>query len=148
MDADRAAWTAPHRARPVGSLVDPWSYRDVAARLIGEALVDRTAWDKLAYLGDAFGHRMNGTPGQQLSIDWALEAMQREGLENVRAEPVSVPNWIRGKEQVTLLDPYPRELVMVGYGNSVGTGPEGITADAIVVRSFEELESRRAEVPG
>jgi hypothetical protein len=27
---------------------------------------------------------MNGTPGQQLSIDRAVEAMRREGLENVR----------------------------------------------------------------
>jgi carboxypeptidase Q len=148
MDADRAAWRAPARNVPAGSLVDPRTYRDAAARLIGEALVDRTAWDKLAYLGDAFGHRMNGTPGQQLSIDWAVEAMRREGLENVRTEKVVVPNWIRGTEKVTLLDPYPRDLVMVGYGNSVGTGPEGIVADAIVVRSFEELESRRAEVPG
>ena len=29
-----------------------------------------------------------------------------------------------------------------------GTGPNGITADVIVVHSFEELDARSAEVPG
>jgi len=29
-----------------------------------------------------------------------------------------------------------------------GTGSEGITAEVIVVKSFEELEDRAAEVPG
>jgi len=128
--------------------LDPALYRDMASRLIGEALVDRSAWNKLAYLGDTFGHRMNGSRGQQLSIEWALAEMRREGLENVRAEPVMVPNWIRGRESVTLLDPTPRELVMAGYGNSVGTPPEGIRAEAIVVASFEELEARRDEARG
>ena len=53
--------------------LDPATYRDAASRLIGEALIDRSAWNKLAYLGDTFGHRMNGSRGQQLSIEWALE---------------------------------------------------------------------------
>ena len=147
-DSTKGAERARVGVAPAGALVDPWNYREPASRLIGEALVDRFAWDRLAYLGDAFGHRMNGTPGQQLSIDWALAQMRADGLENVRPESAKVPKWIRGAERVTLLDPYPRDLVMVGYGNSVGTGPEGIVADAIVVRSFEELEARRAEVPG
>lgn len=128
--------------------LDISAYRDAASRLIGEALVDRSAWNKLAYLGDTFGHRMNGSKGQQLSIEWALAEMRREGLENVRAEPVMVPNWIRGRESVTLLDPTPRELVMASYGNSVGTPPEGIRAEAIVVASFAELEARREEAKG
>lgn len=128
--------------------LDIAAYRDAASRLIGEALVDRSAWNKLAYLGDTFGHRMNGSKGQQLSIEWALAEMRREGLENVRAEPVMVPNWIRGRESVTLLDPTPRDLVMASYGNSVGTPPEGIRAEAIVVASFAELEARREEVRG
>jgi hypothetical protein len=32
-----------------------------------------------------------------------------------------------------LVEPVPQPLVMLGLGNSVGTGPEGITADVIVL---------------
>jgi carboxypeptidase Q len=127
---------------------DPAPYRDTVSRLLGAALVDQAAWDKLAMLSDSFGHRMNGSPGQALAIEWALATMRAEGLENVRGEPVMVPNWIRGQESVTLLDPYPRPLVMAGYGNSVGTPPEGITADAVVVKSLEDLAARGREVAG
>ncbi len=123
-------------------------YTSAAARLIGEAMVEPAAWNKLAYMCDTFGSRMNGTSGQELAIAWACEQMKAEGLDNVRTEPAMVPNWIRGEESVVLLDPYPRPLVMSAYGNSVGTPSGGITADAIVVSSFDELDRRSAEVTG
>jgi carboxypeptidase Q len=129
-------------------LVDPRSYAAAAGRLIGGALVDRAAWNKLAYLCDTFGHRLNGSRGQELAIEWALEEMRREGLENVRAEPVMTPKWVRGQESLTLLDPFPRPLVMAGYGNSIGTAAGGIVAEAVVVGSLEELDRRCEEVPG
>jgi carboxypeptidase Q len=124
------------------------SIKSNAARLIGEALVDRAAWNKLAFMGDSFGHRMNGSRGQDLSVEWALAEMRREGLENVRAETARVPNWIRGEESLELLDPYTRPLVMMSYGNSVGTPPGGIVADALVVGSLDELEARKSEASG
>lgn len=34
------------------------------------------------------------------------------------------------------------------FPSLAGTGPNGITADVIVVHSFEELDARSAEVPG
>lgn len=47
----------------------------------------------------------------------------------------------RGEESAYLIKPRPLKLSMLGLGGSVGTGPDGITASAIVVHSFDELKN-------
>jgi carboxypeptidase Q len=74
--------------------------------------------------------------------------MKRDGLDNVRAEKVMVPHWVRGEESLEMLAPVPRKLQMLGLGNSVGTPAEGITAEVVVVRSFEELDRLGEQVRG
>jgi carboxypeptidase Q len=44
--------------------------------------------------------------------------------------------------------PLPQPLKLLGIGNSVGTSPNGITADAVVVRSFDELDALGEQVRG
>ena len=49
VDVDKSsapAWLAP--------------YRDATGRLIGEAMSSDAAWQRLAYLGDTYGHRLSG----------------------------------------------------------------------------------------
>jgi len=58
------------------------------------------------------------------------------------------PHWVRGRESVELVSPFPGELVMLGLGNSVATPPEGIEAEVLVVTSFRELGARAAEANG
>ena len=123
-------------------------YRDAAARLIGASLASDAAWQRLAYIGDTFGHRLSGSPNLEAAIRWAVEEMQRDGLENVRAEPVKVPHWVRGRESLEIVGTIPQPLVMLGLGNSIGTPPGGIEADLVVVHSFEELDAMRARVRG
>ncbi len=124
------------------------AYREPAARLIGAALADRFAWERLALLTDTIGNRLSGTPQLERAIRWAAEEMRRDGLENVHTERVMVPHWVRGAEGAEILEPAPHALVMLGLGNSVGTPPGGVQAEVVVVHSFEELEAAGARVRG
>jgi carboxypeptidase Q len=123
-------------------------YRDPAARLITEAQSSAFAWERLALLGDTFGHRLSGSEALENAIKWAVAEMKKDGLDNVRAEPVKVPHWVRGQESIEITAPFRSGLVMLGLGNSVGTPPEGVEAEVLVVRSFDELDAAGSSVRG
>jgi carboxypeptidase Q len=74
--------------------------------------------------------------------------MKKDGLDNVRAEKVLVPHWVRGEERLEMISPVRLTLPMLGLGNSVATPADGLVAEALVVRSFDELESLRERVRG
>ena len=131
--ADSGAWLEP--------------YREPAARLIGQALATDFAWQRLALLGDTFGHRLSGSQGLEDAIQWAVQEMKQDGLENVHTEPVKVPHWVRGQEGLEIVAPGRHALAMLGLGNSVGTPADGIEADVLVVRNFQELEQAGVEHP-
>jgi carboxypeptidase Q len=136
---------AQESARSVAWL-DP--HRDAASRLLGEALASDFAWQRLAELGDTFGHRLSGSKALEDAIDWAVAEMKKDGLENVRKEPVKVPHWVRGKESLEIVAPYPSALVMLGLGNSIGTPADGVEAELLVVGGFEELDAAGPKVRG
>jgi carboxypeptidase Q len=100
---------------------------------------------RLAALVDTIGPRLCGNESLTLAIDWVRQAMVAEGLDNVHVEQVQIPHWVRGREWAQLLQPRVFHLSMLGLGNSVGTGLNGITAPVIVVRSYDELNARCEE---
>ena len=126
--------------------IDP--YRAATAKIIGAALTSDHAYSRLAHLTDHIGNRLSGSQNLERAIEWAITEMKRDGLDNVRKEKVMVPHWVRGEESLEMLTPVQRKLQMLGLGNSVGTPAEGIAADAIVVRSFAELDRLGEQVRG
>ncbi len=135
---------------PAAQAVPAWltPYAEPAARLIGEALSSAFAWERLALMGDTFGHRLSGSQSLEDAVRWAAQQMKSDGLENVHTEPVKVPHWVRGQESLEITAPRRHPLVMLGLGNSIGTPPGGVEADLIVVRSFQELDAAGAKVKG
>ena len=123
-------------------------YRTRAARIIGAALTSDRAYQRLAHLTDHIGHRLSGSKSLEQAIDWAVAEMKLDRLDNVRAEKVMVPHWVRGEESLELTAPVSRKLSILGLGNSVGTPAEGITAEAVVVRTFAELDALGEGVRG
>lgn len=109
---------------------------------------DTRAWDRLAELCDTFGGRLTGSRNLELAIEWAVQTMRRDGLEQVRLQKTTAPRWVRGTESLDIVDPVPSPLVMLGLGGSIATPPGGITAPLLVVRSFDELQMRAEEARG
>ncbi len=123
-------------------------YVETSLKIISKSLTDSTAYNRLGYMCDTFGPRLSGSKNLENAINWILKEMKSDGLENVRGEKVAVPTWIRGKESVTLLSPFKKELSMLGLGGSIATPRGGLKAEVIVVNDWDELESRSNEVPG
>jgi carboxypeptidase Q len=124
------------------------SYTVAANQIIDAALADSSAYERLAELVDRFGHRFSGSENLERALDWIIEEMERDGLENVRGEPVMVPHWVRGEESAELVEPWSRDLPMLSLGGSIATPPDGITAEVMVVGSYDDLTARADEARG
>ncbi|XP_076638894.1 carboxypeptidase Q-like [Colletes latitarsis] len=127
------------------------SYKPIVESIINETISGSfkgVTLKELTHFVDKFGPRLSGTEVLETSIDYVLNKSHDFGLENVHGEPVTVPHWVRGSESATLLKPRWKDIALLGLGYSVGTPPEGITKEAIVVNSFKELKERKHEVSG
>jgi len=123
-------------------------YRSATERIIAEATSGRAAWNRLAEFTDMFPARLSGTDNLQKAIAWAADQMKRDGLENVRVDKVMVPHWVRGTESAEIVQPYPGQIAMAALGGSVGTPANGIEAEALVVKNYDELEAQGPKVKG
>lgn len=122
-------------------------YQAIADRLMDSALADSAAYRRIGELVDRFGNRLSGSASLERAIDWVLAEMNRDGLA-ARTEPVMVPHWVRGEESAELIEPRRMRLPMLGLGGSVATPPGGITAEVLVVSSFDELTARGDQARG
>jgi carboxypeptidase Q len=135
-------------AASLGAQSSPEALRSASDRLRAEAFRTHGAYADLAWLCDRIGARLSGSPQLDQAIDWAQARLKAAGLVNVHGEPVLVPHWVRGHESAELLQPTPHRLNILGLGGSVGTPAGGLTADVVVVGSFDELEKLGAAVKG
>jgi carboxypeptidase Q len=137
-------------AQPAESASTSWldAHRGNAEQLIKEAQSDQFAWQRLAELTDTYGNRISGSENLTRAIAWAVATMKKDGLENVHTEKVMVPRWVRGSESATIVDPPHHPVAMLGLGGSIATPANGIEADVLVVKSYDELNRRAAEAKG
>ncbi len=111
-------------------------------------VADDWAYDTLGELCDTVGHRLAGSDGMRRAAAWAVRTMEEAGFDSVWTEPVTVPHWTRGAEWARCTAPVPFDLTILGLGLSDGTGPEGIEAEILVVKDFDELDARADEAAG
>lgn len=116
------------------------------ARALRErALADDTAYELIRSLTTQVGPRLAGSPGDARAVAWSIETLRALGFSNVRAEPVTVPRWLRGDASAAITAPWPQALAVAALGGSVGTPPDGIEAEVVPMTSLEELKSQPRE---
>ncbi|XP_003782607.1 carboxypeptidase Q [Otolemur garnettii] len=126
-------------------------YTDVAKAIINLAVYGRAqnrSYERLAHLVDTVGPRLSGSKNLEEAIQLTYQSLKDSGLENVHLEPVKVPHWERGEESAMMVKPRLYKMAILGLGSSIGTPAEGITAEVLVVNSFDELQRRAIEAKG
>jgi Zn-dependent M28 family amino/carboxypeptidase len=110
------------------------------------ALEDDYAYKQVAHLTENIGPRPSGSAQSVKAAQYVADEMRNLGLE-VRLEEVKVAHWIRGTETAELVDyngqtPSTLQHIMVtSLGGSTSTPADGLTADVMVVRNFNELSA-------
>ncbi|MAP45409.1 MAG: M20/M25/M40 family metallo-hydrolase [Pseudomonadota bacterium] len=108
------------------------------------ALKDDVAWDFTEGLTTEVGPRPAGTPQEARARDWAVAKLKALGFSNVRAEPYTMPVWVRGEEAARILSPFPQNLVLAALGNSGSTPAKGIEGEIVYFPSIDALEAAPA----
>ncbi len=127
-------------------------------KISDEILMNGKAYDNLRHLTKQIGGRLAGSPGMVKSELWGLKVMQESGADKAWMQECMVPHWVRGgKDEATAnyddqrsrkYKPSKKTLDVIALGNSIGTGKSGLSAEVMLVNSFDELEKRKEEVKG
>src|SRR5437773_3699813 len=141
-DAQLATPTPSPTATPM--IFSPQTLAELK-RLQQAALNSDYAYRQVAHLANNIGPRLSGSAQAAKSVEYVASELKAIDCE-VQLEKVTVPHWMRGEETAALVE-FPgqaqstmQKIVLCALGGSVATPPEGIEADVIAVRNFDELK--------
>ncbi len=134
-----------NRAADAETVVSPVLRQQLIA-LREAALTDDYAYKQVAHLTENIGPRPSGSAQSVKAAQYVADEMRSLGLD-VRLEEVKVPHWVRGAETAELVD-FPgqvpntvQRVFVTSLGGSSSTPADGLTAEVVVVRNFNELAS-------
>ncbi|HEY4968224.1 MAG TPA: M20/M25/M40 family metallo-hydrolase [Puia sp.] len=119
-------------------------------KIADEIFRHSNAYSNLTQLTKHIGPRLSGSPQTYAAEKWGLDVLKQAGAEKVYLQKAVIPHWVRdGKDEAALVTGKNRQsLAVIALGNSVSTPVKGITAPMILIRDFDELEKRKAEIKG
>jgi carboxypeptidase Q len=110
------------------------------------ALESDYAYRQVAHLANNIGPRLSGSAQAAKAVEYVASELKALGCE-VQLEKAMVPHWVRGEETSALIQ-FPgqapnttQKIVLCALGGSVATPKDGIEAEVLVVKNFDELKS-------
>lgn len=113
-------------------------------KLYDEALTRGESYSMLRELTTKAPARLSGSPNAAAAVEWSRHAMEQFGFDSVWLQPVMVPHWVRGNKEVAKAITKKQgavDLTVLALGGSIGTGAQGVSAQVVEVRDFEELKN-------
>ncbi|MFI5129848.1 MAG: M20/M25/M40 family metallo-hydrolase [Chitinophagales bacterium] len=129
-------------------------------RISDEIFTNGKAYENLRHLTKKIGARLTGSAQMVKAEKWGLNILHESGADRAWLQQCVVPHWIRGgkDEAVVYFNAAPKgarntkssaKMVnILALGNSLGTGAKGISANLVLVNSFDDLEAKKDEVKG
>lgn len=121
-------------------------------KLADEVLTHSTAYDNLHTLTKKVGGRLAGSSQMVKAEQWGVKALKAAGADTVYLQECMVPHWVRGAAEEARIISKRRDFIpplnVLALGNSVGSGPAGVTAEVLEVASFDDLEAKKDLVKG
>ena len=111
-------------------------------KIYNEILTNAKCYPNLDYLSNQIGGRLSGSPEAQKAVEWTFKAMKEAGADTVYLQECMVPHWKRGvKESAKIISPKggSTAVAICALGGSIATPKEGLTANVVEVKTFEEL---------
>src|SRR5262249_51985214 len=140
-----AASTASASPSPTPTIFSAQTLTELK-RLQQTALSSDYAYRQVAHLANNIGPRLSGSAQAAKAVEYVANELKAIGCE-VQLEKVMVPHWMRGEETAALVQ-FPgqapdttQKIVLCALGPSVATPANGITAEVVAVRNFDELKS-------
>src|SRR5947209_4851883 len=115
-------------------------------RIQQAALSSDYAYKQVAHLSNNIGPRLTGSPQAAKAVEYVASELKAIGCD-VQLEKVMVPHWVRGEETAALVswpgmaDGTTQKIVLCALGESIATPKEGITAELLAVKNFDELKA-------
>ncbi|MBL7861546.1 MAG: M20/M25/M40 family metallo-hydrolase [Cyclobacteriaceae bacterium] len=115
----------------------------VIRQIFDHALRKGKSYEMLYDLSVNVGPRLSGSPGAAAAVEWSRQVMTDFGFDTVWLQPLMVPHWVRGQKETGRINSKRSGTVDINVcalGGSIGTGPNGIAANVVEVKSFDELK--------
>ena len=119
---------------------DAWMLKNIH----NQVLANGKSYEWLRSLTTEAPGRLAGSPAAAAAVELSKQIMDSLGFDKVYLQPCTVPHWTRGEKEIVRIvnaaSIGTQDLDALSLGNSTGTGPSGLTAEVIEVRSLDTLE--------
>jgi hypothetical protein len=131
-----------------GLIVHAQTDEKVLETIYKTTLTNGQSYQWLDHLSNNIGGRLSGSENAELAVQYTKSELEKLGLDKVWLQPVMVPKWVRGAQENAYIETATGEQMAVNIcalGGSVATPSNGLKAEVVEVKTFEELAALGTE---